>query len=225
MCHPTGVTGSTGTGDQAVLEGPVLPLDHAVALGMVRGGELACDAQGLRELTPKIAGELPSAIRDNCVRGTKPGNPVTDKGAGTRLGRDVGQRNGLQPAGITIDDRKEVGLTFRFRERANKVQMKGRKTSVRHFQGRQWGPRVTSYLGALAREAGASKGLDIGGHPVPDIAASQVPKQGIPTSVCQIMHGRHDQVRHGRRHQRPRGGRRQRGVAEQGTTACGPSRW
>ena len=76
VLHPTGVARGAGAGDQAVLEGPVLPLYHAVALRVIGGGELGRDPQAARELDPKIAGELSSTVRDYRLRRTKAGNPM-----------------------------------------------------------------------------------------------------------------------------------------------------
>ena len=95
VVHPAGAARSTDARDEAVLEGPVLPFDHTVALGMVGGGELPGGAQEVRELAPDVGGGLSALVHHDRVRAAKPGNPDAEERAGTRLGSDVHQRNCL----------------------------------------------------------------------------------------------------------------------------------
>ena len=77
MLHPAASARRTSPSDEAVLQSAVLALDHAISLGMIRGGAGPRDAQRLREVSPKLRGELPSLVRDYSVRDAKSRDPVS----------------------------------------------------------------------------------------------------------------------------------------------------
>ena len=80
MLHPSAASRCACPGDQPVLEGTVLTLDHTVSLRVVRGCELAGDAQRPRQFQPQVRGELPPPVSNDGVRNSKAGHPLTQEG-------------------------------------------------------------------------------------------------------------------------------------------------
>ena len=92
MIHPGTKTAARGrcSGDQAVLERPVLPLNDAVALGVVSSSKPVLDAEESRQLRPQSRCKLASLVRDDGGWDAEPGNPMTEKGRGAVLGHNGG---------------------------------------------------------------------------------------------------------------------------------------
>ena len=67
-----------------------------------------------------------------------------------RVGSDGGERDGLQPPGVTFDHSEEVHLTLRLRKGSHNIQMERVEAMVRHFQRGQGGLDVSGNLGLLA---------------------------------------------------------------------------
>ena len=76
---------------------------------------------------------------------------------------------------------------------------------IGHSQGVERGLGVPGYLGLLAREARASKKLDVRGHSGPDIAPTQVAKESIAPSMGYSMGSSDDLLDQGRRNHGTRG--------------------
>ena len=156
-----------------------MAFDESVALRMIRGREPMIDAEERLELSPETAGKLPASVRDYGGRGSKACHPMAQQGQSAVLGSDGRQRDGFQPPRIPVNDGEEVTETLGLREGAHEVQMEGTEASIRHVQWRQRRSGVASDLGPLARDAGAAKILDAGGHGGPHITAADAPECGV----------------------------------------------
>ena len=112
MLHPACGPRGAGAGDQAFLQGTVLPLDHPITLGVVGGCQLVRDAKTLGQLGPQLRRELAATVSNDGLRDSKTRHPVAKESLGTGLGSDVRHRIGLQPPSITVDDRQQVRVAL-----------------------------------------------------------------------------------------------------------------
>ena len=65
---------------ERVLEAPVGPLDHAVALRVVRGGGVVVHADDIAEPRPQRGGELGALVGGEVGRNAEAGHPLADEG-------------------------------------------------------------------------------------------------------------------------------------------------
>lgn len=103
--------GSTGT--EGGLEAAVETLHETIGLGVIGGGRMMGDVEGLAEVGPEAGSELRAAIGGEVGRDAKASDPVVNEGVGAVGGGGGGERNGFTPAGGAIHDGEEVGMACR----------------------------------------------------------------------------------------------------------------
>ena len=125
-------------------------------------------AEENRQFPPQTRGELSPAVGHDGGRDAESGHPVVQESTGAGVGSDGGERDGLHPPGESVDHCEEIGLAFRFWERAHQVEVDGHKTGVWQGDGHQGRLGVAGHLRTLAGGTGPAENLDLLGHETPD---------------------------------------------------------
>ena len=109
----------------------VKSLDEAVGLWMIRCCGEDVDSEERVQFFPHRAGELGPSVHSDVGGDAKTSDPNAKESIAASGGLDVWERFPLSPPRKTIDNRKEVALASRLRERANQVEMERSKTTRR----------------------------------------------------------------------------------------------
>jgi hypothetical protein len=102
------------------------------------------------------------------MRKAKTGNPGGTEVVCTGTGGWGGKRNSLNPTGGTVNDREDVSVPLRGRERTNKINMDVGKTTGGKRNGCGGGGNVFVNFGSLARNTLSGPEANVPGHPVPN---------------------------------------------------------
>jgi hypothetical protein len=159
-------------GLKGVLESPLGPLDHAVALRVVRRGGVVVRANDVRGAGPRRGGELGPLVRCEEGRNAKAGHPLTNEVVPAGLCLNVGERHCLQHPAGTVDDGEEVPEPLLGdRQRAHYVHVDVGELLLWHLDRLHSG-------GWLAGHFGPGTGLAVL-HPVRQVLAHAGPNHSL----------------------------------------------
>lgn len=98
------------------------------------------------------------------------GNPMVNEGLGAISGGGRGERDGVGPAGGSVNDGEEICIVVGGGEGTNQVHMDVGKGDRWDWNMLRWSMGVAVGFGGLTRQAVATPGSDVFGHAWPDVA-------------------------------------------------------
>ena len=108
--------------------------------------------------------------RSDVGRHAMAGNPMMNKCLGALSGGSVLERNGVGPAGRTVNNGEKMGKTSRRREGAHQINMEVGKPFCRDGNGLGWELNMAMNFGGLALKTEMAPTGDVSGKVGPNIA-------------------------------------------------------